>query len=86
MDESGRILLASGGAPMAERDREQLTMTCPKCGAVGVADVSTPDSMYAKTEGFSVDKLPTGFSLAVDGRGSRSKTEIRHSCGATFKL
>jgi hypothetical protein len=71
---------------MPERDREQLAMTCPKCGATGVADVSTPDSMFAKTEGFSVDKLPSGFSLAVDGKGSRRKTEIRHSCGGTFKL
>lgn len=71
---------------MAERDREQLTLTCPKCNATGVADVSTPDSMFAKTEGFSVDKLSSGFSVAVDGKGSRSKTEIRHSCEATFKL
>ena len=71
---------------MAERDREQLAMKCPQCGATGTADTSTPESMYAKTEGFSVDKLPSGFSVAVDGKGSRSKTEIRHSCGATFKL
>jgi hypothetical protein len=71
---------------MAERDREQLTITCPKCKTSGVADVSTPDSMFAMSEGFSVDKLPTGFSLATDGKGSRSKTEIRHSCGTTFKL
>jgi hypothetical protein len=71
---------------MAERDREKLTIKCPKCGISGVADVSTPESMFAKTEGFSVDKLPSGFTVAVDGKGSRSKTEIRHSCGTTFKL
>jgi len=71
---------------MAERDRDQLTMTCPKCGKSGVADVSTIDSMYAKTEGFSVDRFPPGFSLAKDGGGYQSKTEVRHSCGAVFKL
>jgi hypothetical protein len=71
---------------MAERDRDQLTMTCPKCGKSGVADVSTSDSMYAKTEGFCVDKFPPGFSLAKDGGGYQGKTEVLHSCGAVFKL
>jgi len=71
---------------MASRDRDQLKMTCPKCGKSGVADVSTSDSMYAKTEGFSVDKFPPGFSLAKDGGGFQNKTEIRCSCGTAFKL
>jgi hypothetical protein len=71
---------------MAERDREQLTMTCPKCGVSGVAEVSTPESMFAKTEGFCVDSFPSGFSLAKDGRGSQSKTVVRHSCGTEFSL
>jgi hypothetical protein len=80
------VFLASRRTTMADRDREQLTITCPQCKASGLAEVSTPDSMFAKSEGFSVDKLPSGFSLAVDGKGSRSKTELRHSCGKTFKL
>ncbi|MGY3531182.1 hypothetical protein ACVISU_003950 [Bradyrhizobium sp. USDA 4452] len=71
---------------MAGRDRDQLTMTCPKCGLSGVADVSTTDSMFATTEGFSVDKFPSGFSLEKDGGGHQSKTVIRHSCGTTFNL
>ena len=72
--------------PMAGRDRDILTMTCPKCGKGGVAEVSTSDSMYAKSEGFSVDKFPPGFSLAKDGDGSQSKTEVRCSCGKVFGL
>jgi hypothetical protein len=53
---------------MADRDYDQLTMTCPKCGRSGVAEVSTTDSMYAKTEGFNVDKFPPGFSLAISAQ------------------
>ncbi|MGJ5075514.1 hypothetical protein [Bradyrhizobium oligotrophicum] len=71
---------------MAERDREQMELVCPRCGAKGIADTSTPDSPFAMEEGFSVDKLSEGFSLATDGKGARAKTEIRHVCGATFKL
>lgn len=71
---------------MAGRDRDHLTMKCPKCGATGVADTSTPESPFAKTEGFMVDKFPSGFTLEKDGNGSQSLTEVRHSCGATFKL
>jgi hypothetical protein len=71
---------------MAGRDRDQMTMKCPGCGASGVADFSTPDSMYATTEGFKVDKFPAGFSLAKDGNGSQRKTEVRHSCGTVFNL
>ncbi len=71
---------------MAGRDRDTLKMTCPKCGKSGVADISTSDSMYAKTEGFVVDKFPIGFSLAKDGGGYQSKTEVRCSCGTVFKL
>ena len=71
---------------MAGRDRDTLTMTCPKCGKSGVADVSTSDSMYAKSEGFAVDKFPAGFSLAKDGDGTQSRTEVRCSCGKVFGL
>lgn len=71
---------------MAGRDRDQLTMTCPQCGQSGVAEVSTSDSMFATTEGFSVDKFPAGFSLAKDGGGYQKNTEVRHSCGGVFKL
>jgi hypothetical protein len=71
---------------MAGRDRDKLKMTCPNCGKSGVAEVSTSDSMYAKIEGFSVDQFPTGFSLAKDGGGFQSKTEVKCSCGKIFKL
>lgn len=71
---------------MAGRDRDKLTMKCPNCGKSGIAEVSTSDSMFAKNEGFNVDKFPSGFSLSKDGRGDKSKTEVRHDCGATFTL
>ena len=71
---------------MAERDRDRLTMVCPKCGESGIADVSTGAGMDAKTEGFKVDKFPPGFSLAKDGGGYQSQTEVRHSCGEVFEL
>jgi hypothetical protein len=71
---------------MTERDKEKLTMTCPKCGARGVAEVSTSDSMYAKTGGFHVNQFPADFSLARDGGGYQHKTGVRHSCGAVFDL
>ena len=71
---------------MAQRDRDRLTLVCPKCGESGVADVSTSDSMDAKTESFRVDKFPPGFSLAKDGGGDQSQTEVRHSCGQVFEL
>jgi endogenous inhibitor of DNA gyrase (YacG/DUF329 family) len=47
---------------MAGRDRDHLTMKCPKCGKSGVANISTPESPFAKTEGFMVDHFPPGFS------------------------
>jgi hypothetical protein len=71
---------------MAGRDREQMIMKCPGCGKSGTAEVSTTDSMFAKNEGFSVDKFPGGFSLAKDGGGVQAKTEVRHECGTTFRL
>lgn len=71
---------------MAGRDRDQLRLTCPDCGRSGTAEVSTSDSMYAKTEGFCVDKFPPGFSLAKDGGGYQRNTEVRCQCGTTFKL
>jgi len=42
--------------------------------------------MDAKTESFRVDKFPPGFSLAKDGGGDQSQTEVRHSCGQVFEL
>lgn len=71
---------------MAERDRDSLIMMCPKCKTGGPAEVSTTESMFAKNEGFKVDKFPEGFSLAKDGGGSQGKTQVRHSCGTVFNL
>ncbi len=59
---------------MADRDYEKLTITCPKCTHMGVAD------------GFNVDKFPPDFSLAKDGGGHQRKTEVLCKCGNTFKL
>jgi hypothetical protein len=64
---------------MSGSDKKKLTISCPKCGARGAADVST-------NHGFHVDKFPADFSLLKDGGGLQYKTVVRHSCGAVFDL
>lgn len=70
---------------MAGRDHDTLRMICPSCGHSGVAQISTSNSMFARSEGFRVDQSPEGFTVAK-AAPNQSQTEMRCKCGRVFKL
>jgi len=70
---------------MAARDRFTVCVTCPKCRATGLAEVSEDDHPYIRDPGFRVDELPPGFTVTKVSN-YRHETVIRCKCGTDFNL
>jgi hypothetical protein len=71
---------------MAARDRFELTLRCPKCGATGEAKVSEDDYPFMRSPHFRVDEAPEGFDI-VKTANVRAQTEAIHiGCGVRFHL
>jgi hypothetical protein len=71
---------------MASRDRFEVEMKCPKCGAVGVAQVSENDYPFMGNPGFNVDVVPDGFTITRTAN-IRARTEAVHNpCKIPFYL
>jgi hypothetical protein len=70
---------------MAARNRLELDILCPNCGAHGEAQVSERDDPERSHPAFRVDQYPVGFS-----EEKRSdylhETLIKCKCGQVFYL
>jgi hypothetical protein len=69
---------------MATRNRFELAILCPNCGAAGNARASQYDGPDT-TEEFRVDEYPPGFSEEKPA-ASRQETLVACRCGQVFYL
>jgi hypothetical protein len=62
---------------MAARDHSEISIKSPKCGLSGIADTSTGDHPYMKSDEFRIHKLPEGF---VETKHSKWRRETEVMC------
>jgi len=71
---------------MAARDRFELDLTCPQCGATGTAQVSEDDYPFMRSPHFRIDEIPAGFVM-TKAAATRHETEAMCSkCKVPFRL
>jgi len=70
---------------MATRNRFELDLLCPNCGATGNARVSENDGRETADTAFRVDEYPPGFSEEKRA-ASRHETLVACRCGQVFYL
>lgn len=70
---------------MATRNRFELDILCPSCGATGNARVSENDGLDPADAAFRVDEYPPGFSEEKRS-ASRHGTLVACRCGQVFYL
>jgi hypothetical protein len=71
---------------MAARDRFEVQVTCPKCGAQGEAKVSEDDYPFMRSPRFSVDELPAGFEVSKRAAHRKDTVLIHIPCKVKFNL
>jgi hypothetical protein len=70
---------------MAARNRSELDILCPNCGASGEALVSENNDPDVPDPAFRVEAYPQGFSEQKPA-ASRQETMVRCKCGQEFYL
>jgi hypothetical protein len=70
---------------MAERNRFELDVLCPNCGARGQALVSENNNPDMPDPGFRVEAYPHGFSEEKPST-HRHDTMVQCKCGQVFYL
>lgn len=70
---------------MPARERFEVDILCPSCGATGEARVSGNDDSDAPEAAFRVEEYPSGFS-EVRRSTSRHETLVACRCGQVFYL
>jgi hypothetical protein len=70
---------------MAARNRFELDIHCPNCGASGEACVSEHDDPAMADPAFRVDEYPDGFSEQKRSAW-RQQTLVQCRCGQAFFL
>lgn len=71
---------------MAARDSSETKIECPKCGKKGIAQTSTGDHPYMKSNEYNIDELPDGFELVKHSKWI-GQAEIQcTSCKVPFKI
>jgi hypothetical protein len=70
---------------MTARNRFELVILCPNCGATGGARVSENDGPGTADTAFRVDEYPPGFSEEKRA-ASRDETLVVCRCGQVFHL
>ena len=70
---------------MAARNRFELDILCPNCGASGEARASENDDPDMPDPAFRVDEYPDGFSEEKRS-ACRHETMVRCRCGQVFYL
>jgi hypothetical protein len=71
---------------MAARDRDESTIKCPKCGKTGVAEHSTGDHPYMRSDEFSIDKLPEGFEVVKETKWRYESSVQCTDCKVPFQI
>jgi hypothetical protein len=71
---------------MATRDEDKTTIKCPKCGKKGIAEISTGDHPYMKSDEFLVDRLPDGFEAVEASKWRRENTVQCIDCQVPFPI
>lgn len=71
---------------MAARVRDDTDIKCPKCGLTGVAQTSAGDHAYMKSDEFSIDALPEGFSVVTETKWRRESTIQCNKCKVPFQI
>lgn len=70
---------------MAARNRFELDIVCPNCGAKGEARVSENADTDLRNPAFRVDEYPHGFS-EEERSAHRHETMVQCRCGQVFYL
>ena len=70
---------------MPARNRFELDILCPSCGAAGEARASENDGPDTPDPAFRVDEYPSGFSEEKRS-ASRQQTLVACRCGQMFYL
>jgi hypothetical protein len=83
--EGGALTVQWTGTAMAERNRFELDILCPNCGAHGEALVSENGDPDMPRPGFRVDRYPHGFSEEKPSV-RRHDTTVQCKCGQVFCL
>jgi hypothetical protein len=71
---------------MAARDHSDIKIVRPKCGLGGIADTSTGDHPYMKSDEFMIHSLPKGFSPVNESKWRRETTVQCDKCEAPFPI
>jgi hypothetical protein len=71
---------------MAARDHDDRTIECPSCGKSGVANTSTGDHPYMKSDEFMIHELPDGFSAVRESKWRRETTVQCDTCKVPFPI
>ncbi|MGY3584434.1 hypothetical protein ACVIGB_006508 [Bradyrhizobium sp. USDA 4341] len=71
---------------MAARDRFELQLRCPKCGAHGKAKASEEDYPFMSNPGFRVDELPADFEIVKPAAHRQETVAIHTPCKVKFYL
>ena len=72
---------------MSARDRWRVKLTCPKCGASGIAEMSEYGGRWLgpySDIGFSVDAVSEGFRVVHEGKFSNETTFKHTPCEVVF--
>ncbi|TWI73608.1 hypothetical protein IQ16_01746 [Bradyrhizobium huanghuaihaiense] len=69
---------------MAARDRFELNITCPNCGANGEARVSEDDYPFMRSPRFSVDELPAEFEVVKRAAHRQDVLLVHTPCKVKF--